>query len=38
VRCFQFLGGCPKILVIDYVARNIIGVLCPVALCGRGPA
>jgi len=28
VHCFQFLGGCPKILVPDYVPRHIIDVLC----------
>jgi transposase len=38
VHCFQFLGGCPKILVPDYVPRHIIDLLCPVGLCGRGPA
>jgi hypothetical protein len=38
VAAFEFFGAVPAVLRIDYVARNIIGVLCPVALCGRGPA
>jgi len=25
VRCFAFMGGCPRILVPDYVPRHIIG-------------
>jgi transposase len=35
VRAFAFFGGCPRLLVPDYVARHIIGVLCPTGLCGR---
>jgi transposase len=37
VAAFEFFGGVPARLVPDYVARNIIGVMCPTALCGRGP-
>jgi len=37
VRAFEFFGGVPQILVPDYVARNIIALMCPTALCGRGP-
>jgi hypothetical protein len=29
------IGGVPAYLLTDYVARNIIRVLCPVPLCGR---
>jgi transposase len=36
VNAFAFMGGVPKILVPDYVPRNIIGVMCPTTLCGRG--
>ena len=36
VHCFEFLGGCPQIVVCDYVDRHIIDVLCPPRLCGRG--
>ena len=35
VRMFGFYAGVPEILVVDYVARHIIGVLCPPELCGR---
>ena len=28
------LGGVPTYLLTDYVARHIIGLLCPAALCG----
>jgi integrase/recombinase XerD len=35
VAAFGFFGGVPARLVPDYVARNIIRVLCPAALCGR---
>jgi len=27
--------GAPLVLIWDYVARNIIPVLCPAVLCGR---
>jgi len=33
VEAFEFFGGVPARLVPDYVARHIIGVLCPAALC-----
>jgi transposase len=37
-RAFEALGGVALRLVFDYVARHIIEVLCPSALCGRrGP-
>ena len=32
----EFLGGALRRIVTGYVARNIIGVLCQVALCARG--
>jgi transposase len=35
VAGFEFFGGVPARLVPDYVARHIIGVLCPVVLCAR---
>jgi transposase len=31
---FEYFGGVPRRLVPDYVPRNIIGLLFPVALCG----
>jgi transposase len=34
VLAFEFFGGVPLRIVPDYVPRNIIQVLCPVALCG----
>jgi transposase len=34
VRMFRFFGGVPKLLVPDYVAGHIIGILCPPPLCG----
>ena len=33
---WAFVGGVPQLLMIDYVARHIIDVLCPPALCGGG--
>src|SRR6266581_5077600 len=36
VAAFGFFGGAPRKLTPDYVARNIIRVLCPAALCARG--
>jgi hypothetical protein len=35
VRCFEFLGGVPEIVVPDFVAGNKIRVMCPPPLCGR---
>jgi transposase len=35
VAAFEFFGGVPARLVCDYVARHIIGVLCPAVLCAR---
>jgi transposase len=35
VRAFQYFGGVPGRLAYDYVPRNIIVLMCPVALCGR---
>jgi len=37
VRAFELYGGCVRILVPDYVARNIVRIMCPAALCARGP-
>jgi transposase len=34
-HAFEFYGGCPEIVVPDYVPRHIIGLLCPAALCDR---
>jgi len=34
VHAFEAIGGCPAIVVYDYVPRHIIVILCPVALCG----
>jgi transposase len=34
-HAFELLGGVPERVVLDYVARNIIQVLCPIGLCGR---
>ena len=33
-RAFRRLGGTVKVIVPDYVSGHIIGVLCPLALCG----
>src|SRR5437773_10549710 len=33
-RAFARLGGAPAVIVLDYVARYIIRVTCPPALCG----
>jgi transposase len=35
VAAFEFFGGVPTRLVLYYVARHIIGVLCPTVFCGR---
>ena len=35
-NAFHYFGGVPKRLVIDYVPRHIIDLLCPAPLCGRG--
>jgi transposase len=35
VEAFAYFGGAPRRLVSDYVARNIIALLCPSALCAR---
>jgi len=34
-NAFGHFGGVPKTLVPDYVARHIIGIMCPSALCCR---
>jgi len=34
--CFEHLGGVPARVLFDYVARNIIELLCPARLCGGG--
>jgi transposase len=36
-RAFQRLGGAPAVVVLDYVARHIVEVLCPRPICGRAP-
>ena len=35
-RGFRRLGGATRIVVLDFVPRNKIEVMCPVPLCGRG--
>ena len=37
-EAWDFYGGVFRVVIVDYVARNIIDVLCPAALCGRRPA
>jgi transposase len=37
VAAFEFFGGVPARLVCDYVARHIIGLLCPAVFCARPP-
>src|SRR5271165_5128477 len=32
---WSFFGGMFKVLIPEYVPRNILRVLCPIALCGR---
>ena len=34
VNAFEFFGGCPEIIVNDYVPRHIIWVMFPSVLCG----
>jgi len=34
-RALTYFGGCPALLVPDYVPGNIIYVLWPPPLCGR---
>ena len=34
-RALEYFGCVPRVLVIDYVARNIIDVMCPSWLCGH---
>ena len=36
VAAFEFYDAVPNRLVPDYVAGNIINLLCPIWLCGRG--
>ncbi len=33
---FRRLGGTPRTVVLDYVPRHIIELLCPAPLCGHG--
>jgi hypothetical protein len=35
-RAFRCLGGTVKVVVYDYVPRNIIVLMCPNGECGRG--
>ena len=37
VRAFAFFGGVPRRIRWDYVASNIIPLMCPTPLCGRDP-
>jgi transposase len=32
-RAFAFFGGIPKVVVPDYVPRNIIGIMWPSKIC-----
>ena len=34
-RAFAFFGGVPRRIILDYVPRNIIQVMCPPRLCVR---
>jgi len=34
-KAFRRLGGAPRMVVLDYVPRHIIELLCPSRLCGR---
>ena len=31
---WRFFGGVFKVLIYEYVPRNIFGLLCPAGLCG----
>jgi len=33
-NAFSSFGGVPRVLVIEYVPRNIFDLMCPSALCG----
>ena len=35
VAGFEFFGAVPRRISPENVPRNIFGVLCPTALCGR---
>lgn len=35
-RAFEAFGGVPRVVRVDYVTRHIIGVMCPISLCGLG--
>jgi hypothetical protein len=34
VEAFAELAGVPAVIVPDYVPRHIIGIMCPLAICG----
>ena len=34
VRAFAFFGGCPELLILDYVPGNIVDLMCPRTICG----
>ena len=36
VRALEFYGGSARVVVPEYVARHILGLLWPTGLCGRG--
>jgi len=42
LRChrnaFEFFGGVVRRVMLDYVARHIIQLMCPTPLCGQSPA
>jgi len=37
VKMFEFFGGVPKVIVPEYVPRNIFQVMFPTVLCAGGP-
>jgi transposase len=36
IRAFEYFGGATREVLCDYVPRNIIELMCPASLCGRG--
>ena len=35
MNAFEFFGGVPQSIMVDYVAGNIINLMCPPRLCGE---
>lgn len=35
IHAFEYFGGIPEVVKIDYVPRNIIYFMCPLALCAQ---